>query len=733
MGMKGVSAFRERPASWLTALCLLACIALAACQPQTNISATGNVPAQYQHVWVTVHAVAFNTSATAGPEDSAWKQYTLPSPRTLDLAALTNGTLSQFASALKVPEGTYNQIRITLTDSTDSLTSAAQAAGATFNDEVDYTDAGGTLHRLPLQVPNAAQGIAFPVNLTVASSQQSALAALACAMTSSNGSLASSGALFGGNTGSSGGCTFGGQTRADCVSGQFFDSLLGSCITVGATSTFGTTNLNSTAASTSGCAAGMTFDAATGACVSSVGTTAFGTTAFGTTGSSCAAGTSFDSATGTCIASSTVNVASSCTLGQTYNPRTGTCSSTLSASTSSLAINFDAARDLVPYLLGGQPGFLLIPHLAAHDVARAGSIAGTVNVSALPAGTGGIEVTAETLSSDGSRHVIVESAPLSSTGSFVLYPLPTTTTAASSTSSTTCPAGETYNYASGTCVTTASTTEQYDLVIHGPGIATVIITGVPITSGGPASASTLSFGLTLTPATAFPVQLASGSTVSPAGAYVGFYQTIPSSGEVPYLIEAYPIDPFTGAFDSAQFLSTGELQYGAYVSGGAVALTVTTPAEGAGSYHIAASAPLYGDGPLSTTVVAPISATTSPTAFTVASIPPPSGTTAGSISGTVTVAAPAKYDRGELVLTQNGALLAAAPLDSYLGAAQSSATFFSSEPASTGGSVSNKNQYAAEAWVWNSSNPSGTLSRQPLPSIIDLSGGNASGITIAIE
>lgn len=677
-------------------LCLVACVALAACQPQTNVAGTANVPAQYAHVWVTLQRVAFNTSATAGPEDSGWQQYTLPSPQTLDLAALTNGTLSQFASSLKVPQGTYSQMRLVLTDSSAALTSAAKAAGAMFNDEVDYTDTSGALHRLPLEVPDAADGAAFAVSFTVVSSQQAGLAALACAESSgSTSEYGTTDLLSGGSN-----CAYGGQTKADCVSGQFFDSILGSCITVGSTSELGT--LGSTTATTS---------------------------------TTCAAGTTYDAATGSCITSTTTDYNSTCSYDETYDSTTGTCSSALTAATTSLAVDFDAARDIVPYTIGGQPGFLLIPHLTGYNLSQAGYIYGTVDVSALPTTTGGIQVTAETLSTDGTHHVIVESAPLSSTGTFVLYPLPATTAASSSTS-TTCPSGETYDSATGTCVTTASTSEEYDLVIHGPGIAPVIITGVPVTAGSPTSGSAISFGVTLTPSTSFPVELASGSTVSPPGAYVGFYQTIPASGEVPYLIEAYPVDPFTGAFDTAPYLSAANLQFGAYASG-TVALTTAVPSEGAGAYHVAASAPLYGDGPLSTIVTAPASAATvtatTVTSFTVAAIPLPSATTAASVAGTVSVAAPGKYDKGELLLTQNGALVAVTPLDAYLGTAQSNATLFSSVPSGSGGTATSTNQYYAEAWVWSSSNPSATLSRQPVSTVIDLSNGSASGVAVSIQ
>jgi hypothetical protein len=92
----------------------------------------------------------------------------------------------------------------------------------------------------------------------------------------------------------------------------------------------------------------------------------------------------------------------------------------------------------------------------------------------------------------------------------------------------------------------------------------------------------------------------------------------------------------------------------------------------------------------------------------------------------VSVATPGKYNEGELVLTQNGALVAVTSLSAYLGSAQSTATLFSSVPGGTASSV-----YYAEAWVWNSSDPS-ALSRQPQSTPIDLSSGSASGVTITI-
>ncbi len=653
---------------------LLACAALAACQSRTDVSAGANVPAQYSHVWVTLDQVAFNTSATAGPTDSGWQQFTLSAPQTIDLTNVTNGTLTEFANSLSLPSGTYNQMRLVLTDSNAALTSSAQSAGAEYNDEVDTTNSSGALERLPLAVPNAAQGIAFSISLTIQSAQQAALAALACGQSSSS-------ALEG--TSSASTCEYGTETASQCTAGTIYDSIIGTCIAIGNT----TDTLTGTTSSTS-----------------------------------CAAGSTFDSSTGACISTGTSTTSLECSYDQVYDPTTGTCASSGfgSAATSAVAVDFDASRDLVPYTISGQSGFLLIPHLSAYNLAQVGTIEGQVDISGLLSTTGGIEVTAETPSSDGTRNTIVESTPLESNGDFVLYPLPCATTSSSSYSSS-----SSSSSATSSC---SSATQSYDLVIHGPGIETVIIQSVPVSAGAPSSASTLSLsGLTLATADSYTVNLS--SAVSPPGAWIGFYQTLPdtSSATLPYLIEARPVDPFTGTFDTDQSLSAGSLTYAVYASGGSITLTPTTPSEGTSSYHVAASAPLYGNGPLSTTVSPPSGSGTA--TFTVAAISPPSGTTAESVSGTVMVSAPGKYNQGELMLTQNGALIAVTPLDSYLGGSSSgNVTLFSAVPGGTSTSV-----YYAEAWVWNSSDPASSLQREPQSTAINLSSGSATGVAITIN
>ncbi len=163
----------RRPLRLPALLVALGCAALAGCQSRTDVSATGNTPAQYTHVFLTITQIWFNTSSTAPPSDPSWVKFTLATPQTVDLVNLDNGALSQFASDLKLATGTYARVTMILADSTQAVTAAAQAAGAASNDEVDYVDAADVLHTVPLAVLNAAQGIGISTSLTVAAATSS--------------------------------------------------------------------------------------------------------------------------------------------------------------------------------------------------------------------------------------------------------------------------------------------------------------------------------------------------------------------------------------------------------------------------------------------------------------------------------------------------------------------------------------------------------------------------------
>ena len=150
---------------WIGGL-LAVTAALVGCAPKTDVSTTANVPAAYSHVYMSVKEIWFNPSASAGPDDTTWKKFPLTTPTTVDLAASLDGTVGSLTTGLNVPIGTYAQVRLIPVDSSETLLSSAQAAGAVYNSEVDYTDSAGT-HHVPLELLNPDKGFGVTANVQV--------------------------------------------------------------------------------------------------------------------------------------------------------------------------------------------------------------------------------------------------------------------------------------------------------------------------------------------------------------------------------------------------------------------------------------------------------------------------------------------------------------------------------------------------------------------------------------
>jgi hypothetical protein len=580
------------------------CCAVAGCSTRTDVSVTGNTPAQYSHVWITAQEVWFNTSAIAGPDDGGWVRFPLSTPATIDLVTESGGNLGSLVTGLKLAPGTYSQVRLIPVDAATALTSTAHTAGALYNTEADYVDSAGTTHQLPLELLNPDKGIGIQGTLKVP--------------------------------------------------------------------------------------------------VGNVGAALAGTST---------------TTTGTTITAPTSNTTTPTT--------TPTTTSTTTTTSTSFAITFDGARDLTPFTYAAATtpnGILLSSHAGAFDLSEVGGIQGQLTLTNLTgisssAGLPAIEVSAQSLSADGTRHVVVSRAPVHADGSFLLYPLPTS----------------------------SSTPADYDLVIHGSGIATIIIKSVQVTLASSASTATTTSTAAASATTINPVSVgtlipraasaytanpapASGAAL-PAGAQVVFYQTLATAGEVPYVIEASPIDPFNQVLASAQALSRGTIDSGTYSSSGAsVTLVSAAPAEGAGRYLVAASAPSFTDGTLTTTVSAPPAGTTTPVAVTVLALTVAPGVTSGSISASVTQATAGKYDHGELLVTHNGALVATTPVDAALAQGAGATITLNGLPTGTSAAL-----YYVAVRAWNSRDATGTLQRQSYPTAIDLRGSATGAVQVTIN
>ena len=250
------------------------------------------------------------------------------------------------------------------------------------------------------------------------------------------------------------------------------------------------------------------------------------------------------------------------------------------------------------------------------------------------------------------------------------------------------------------------------------------------TSGSTSSASTVtapslttvSIGtLTPRPATAYTANITTAANASlPAGAQIGFYETLGGKGEVPYVIESSPIDPFNQVLFSAQALSSGTVDSGTYVaSGETINLVSAAAAEGKGNYLAAARAANYADGQFSAMVTPAIAA---PIAIPVPSLA--SGAASGSITAQITPATSGKYNQGQLLISHEGALVASVALDTVIA---QGGTIAVTLPAGTATSV-----YYTSVRVWNSSDLT-KVSRQWYPGVIDLRSASSAATALTVN
>jgi len=636
---------------------LAAGLLLAGCSGSTQVSLTGNTPAQFSHVWVTVSGVKFNTSATAGPDDSGWREFDFSTPTTIDLVAANSSNLSALSDSLKIVPGTYSQILLIPVDAYSPLSTSAQNAGAIYNFEADYVNSAGTTVQLPLEVLNPDKGLGIPTGLKVPIGNVTA--ALAAGVAGSNG--------------------------------------------VGSTASgLGTTTTEGTLlGSTTGTPSGTT----------------------GTTG---------------------IGIGSTSSLS----------SSSLSGPANQFAVYMNGTTDLVPFTYSSQAGILLSQHASAYDLSKSGGISGTLTLTNITTGTSGlpsIGVSAEVLSADGSRYVVVGSTTVQADGTFTIFPLDASK--------------------NGT---------YYDVVIHGPGIATIIIKSVVVTlpdtsntlsgvgnnsststtatatntltntattttgttgttsstSGGVTANNVVEIG-TLTPrsATSYTANLATTQAKLPAGASIGFYQTLGGKNTKPYVIEQAATDPFNEVLYIPQALSTGTIDSGTWASSGAaISLVSAAPLQGAGNYDVAGVAPSYASvtfnrlsGPASSSSTTTLPAQT----FTVPAMTLASGAGSGTLTASVMQATAGKYDQGQLLVSNNGTLVAQVPLAGAF-SQPDGGTVTLSVPAGTANSL-----YYLSVRAWNSSNPApkpdGSLARQWYDTPVDMRSSTTGSIRLTVN
>lgn len=399
---------------------------------------------------------------------------------------------------------------------------------------------------------------------------------------------------------------------------------------------------------------------------------------------------------------------------------TGGLSTNSSPAIINFTINFNAATDVALFTYGSQLGAILNSHAQAFDLSKCGGVSGTLTLTNLANITNAsarlnIVATAETLSADGTRHAVVVNAPVNTDGTFLLYPLPASDS------------------------TTNPTT--YDVVIHGAGIETIIIKGVQVARNSTSSSATstaLTVGTASTsvgtlipqPAGSYALNLTPNTSL-PAGAIVSLYQTLPGSGEVPYLIEQSTMDPFNDTLQIDLIASAGVVQTGLYTTTGtAITVTNATPVEGSGAYTAAASATSFADGALTSTVSAPASNSTAQ--ITPAALSLAAGASSDSFTAQITQSSAGSYDKGQLIVSRDGVIIATAALDAALATSSGTVTV-NNLPGGSASSSYATGVYDVSARVWNSQDPAGTLQHKYFSAAVDVRNGSQTGVSLAIN
>ena len=135
-----------------------------------SLGLAGGAPASYAHVWVTVSAVALNTDANCpwSASDATWLQLRLDAPKTIDLVAVTNGTIAPLLTGKNLSAASYAQMRLIVLHHDQPLADSAKALALAANDQVDVVDAGGVVQHQPLEIADAALAVRVGASLVVA-------------------------------------------------------------------------------------------------------------------------------------------------------------------------------------------------------------------------------------------------------------------------------------------------------------------------------------------------------------------------------------------------------------------------------------------------------------------------------------------------------------------------------------------------------------------------------------
>ena len=340
------------------------------------------------------------------------------------------------------------------------------------------------------------------------------------------------------------------------------------------------------------------------------------------------------------------------------------------------------------------------------------SISGQLDTSQFCTGTSqagcihDVVATATSPSADSLFHAEVRSVNVSASGSFLLYPLP----------------GE---------------SSQYDVVIHGGNMQTIVVHDVFVDPTGllkPAPTALSSVATPLVPVLDTTERsVVVSDAIVPAGSRVYFGQTVAGSGggaaDVPYTIVTAAADPATGRPLASATLPGGPIHYATFDTstdgnGTPPAFTTVTPTEGGGAWSV------WTEGTLATGT----SATTALAAgaVTVAALDPVaiSGFATGTLTVTLSGNTSNGADHAELIISNDGGTVSVVDVSALLAAHGGATTI--AVPSGTAAAAPAAAIYgvALRTWVAASETASARWSRASVP--IDLSTATSASVSLTL-
>jgi len=380
-----------------------------------------------------------------------------------------------------------------------------------------------------------------------------------------------------------------------------------------------------------------------------------------------------------------------------------------------LALDFNVERDVLKFYAGNMTDFVLKPRLAYFDLSHVGAITGSVECGDLLVNGGagfayGLVVKAEIPSSDGSYETVDREAGLNvdlanDSCTFTLYPVH---------------------------IPSGASSASYDVMIRGRDMASIVVQGVPVQVGDPATATQISTDpLMLTQGTEYTANMPTNMPVSPTGADVRFYQTVPGTAAT-YEIRTQGVNPFTGTFTDDEPLSLDALQVGAYMAGGDPTLSAVTPNEGLGGFVPWGDAPYFMRTVAQTGTLTP--ALNNPTGFTIGALSIASGASADSIGGNLTQSTAGTFDSGYLIVSHDGYIVTTIPLSGVLalnGGAGGAYTI-GNLPGGTSSLSFPHGLYYLHGFLWNSQDPLLSFRRIEDTAVVDLRSGSATNVDITV-